>query len=60
MRPKVRNTTVVARPTLKDLVPSSLYFSHPRQVAPPVADLPKSIRNEAFFINRRVYGFPSL
>lgn len=56
-RPKIDNSTgIPSSQTVKDLVPSSFYYSHPKMVAPPPADLPMSIRNEAYFINRRIYG----
>ncbi|WKX97359.1 hypothetical protein Q1695_013202 [Nippostrongylus brasiliensis] len=55
--PKIGNsTTVPKRSTVKDLVPSTLYYSHPKQVAPPLKSLPLSLRESAYFINRRTYG----
>ncbi|CAJ0604813.1 unnamed protein product, partial [Cylicocyclus nassatus] len=59
MPPKVQQNNPaqeLAHKSLRDLVPKTLYFSHPKQIAPPNPDLPPPIRYEAFFINRRVYG----
>ncbi|EYC08611.1 hypothetical protein Y032_0065g3645 [Ancylostoma ceylanicum] len=57
-RPQVKhsNGKVGEKKTIKDLVPRTLYYSHPKSVAPPNPDLPLPIRNEAYFINRRVFG----
>ncbi|VDM78211.1 unnamed protein product [Strongylus vulgaris] len=59
MSPKVVQQTdrqPLARRTLADLVPKTLHYSHPKEIAPPNPDLPPQIRYEALFINRRVYG----
>lgn len=56
LRPTISTSTLIPpRPSLKDLVPPELYHDHPKQIAPPLPDLPPRIRHEAFFINRRVY-----
>ncbi|KHJ98092.1 toxin-antitoxin system, antitoxin component, ribbon-helix-helix domain protein [Oesophagostomum dentatum] len=55
--PALKQTSKTVRgKSLADLVPQTLYYSHPKEVAPPNPDLPMSIRDEAYFINRRIYG----
>ncbi|KJH46832.1 hypothetical protein DICVIV_07107 [Dictyocaulus viviparus] len=59
LRPSATSSTIIPpNPSLKNLVPPELYNPHPKQIAPPIPDLPPPIRNMAFFINRRVYEIP--
>ncbi|KAJ1349253.1 hypothetical protein KIN20_004732 [Parelaphostrongylus tenuis] len=51
----ITSTLIPPRASLTDLVPPELLHGHPKGIAPPLPDLPPRLRNEAFFINRRVY-----